>query len=97
MMFFKCSPCGKLMVPLDLLLHGDTQNSDYILQTPDYIGTPLRDGYHYFVPYERTTVRPTRSPQKRIRPTIFTRARVHLGVDATGAKDHRSTLPEDEI
>ena len=45
------------MVPLELYLHWDTQNSHYNLQTPDYIGTALCDGYNFFVPYERTTVR----------------------------------------
>ena len=47
---FKCNPCGKPMVPLDLYLHWDTQNRHYNLQTPDYIGTALCDGYHFFVP-----------------------------------------------
>ena len=75
MVIFKCNPCGKLMVPLDLYLHWGTQNSQYNLQTPDYIGTALCDGYNFFVPYERTTVWPSRSPQKRMQPTIFTRAR----------------------
>ena len=48
MLIFKCIPCGKLMVPLDLYLHWDTQNSHYNLQTPDYIGTALCDGYNFF-------------------------------------------------
>ena len=61
MVIFKCNPCGKPMVPLDLYLHWDTQNRHYNLQTPDYIGTALCDGYNFFVPYERTTVRPSRS------------------------------------
>ena len=50
MVIFKCNPCGKLVVPLDLYMHWDTQNSDYILQTPHYIGTGLRDVTQLFGP-----------------------------------------------
>ena len=48
MVIFICDPCGKLMVPLDLYMHWDTQNSDYILQTPHDIGTGLHGALQLF-------------------------------------------------